>query len=92
MSPAEAARLLADYLPYVRPGGQVVLITPQEAGYRSDATHVTFTDLEALAKLVTSLGLEITTRYSFPLPRPAGRVFKYNEFVLLARVPERATT
>ncbi|HEX2660102.1 MAG TPA: class I SAM-dependent methyltransferase [Polyangia bacterium] len=92
MPPVDAERLLADYLPYVRPGGQVVLITPQEAGYRSDATHVTFTDLDALARLVTSQGLEVTRRYSFPLPRPIGRVFKYNEFVLLARVPERAPT
>ena len=32
------------YVPYVRPGGRVLLITPQERGFASDATHVTFTD------------------------------------------------
>jgi 2-polyprenyl-3-methyl-5-hydroxy-6-metoxy-1,4-benzoquinol methylase len=40
----EAAQLLRDHLTYVRPGGNVVLICPQERGYASDATHVRFTD------------------------------------------------
>jgi SAM-dependent methyltransferase len=82
----EAQSLLARYLPFVRPGGHIVLITPQEAGYRSDETHVAFTDLDALAALARACGLEIARRYSFPLPRPFGRIFTHNEFVLVARV------
>lgn len=83
----EAQALLAAYLPHVKAGGQVVLITPQEAGYRSDETHVEFTDLDALADIARACGLDVARRYSFPLPRLFGRVFTHNEFVLLARVP-----
>jgi SAM-dependent methyltransferase len=87
MRAPEAAALLASYLPYVKSGGQVVFFTPQEAGYASDATHVEFVDLAALDSLARAAGLEPTRAYSFPFPRPVGRVFKYNEFVLLARKP-----
>ena len=87
MPRGEATALVASYLSYVKPRGQVVLITPQEAGYRSDETHVEFTDLDALAEIAGATGLEITRRYSFPLPRPCGKLFTHNEFVLVARVP-----
>jgi SAM-dependent methyltransferase len=85
MTFAEAARLLGGYLPYLRPGGRVVLITPQEAGFRSDPTHVEPFDFARLAALVAELGLAAERSYSFPLPRPAGRLFPHNEFVALAR-------
>lgn len=85
LQPADARTVLASYLPCVRRGGRVVLITPQERGYASDATHVAFTDIEALRGLAVDLGLTPERTYSFPFPRPAGRVFTYNEFVLLAR-------
>jgi SAM-dependent methyltransferase len=87
MQPAEARGLMAEYLPYVRGGGRVVLMTPQPAGYRSDPTHVSFTDLDALATIATDLGLKITKRYSFPFPQFVGTFFKHNEFVLVAEVP-----
>lgn len=83
----DARALVASYLPYVRSGGTVVLITPQEAGFRSDATHVEFTDHAALARLARETGLVPSRAYSFPFPRPFGRVFRYNEFVLVARKP-----
>ena len=82
----EAKDLVASYLAYVRPGGRAVFITPQEAGYRSDETHVEFTDLDALADIARASGLDVERRYSFPLPRPFGRVFRHNEFVLVGRV------
>jgi 2-polyprenyl-3-methyl-5-hydroxy-6-metoxy-1,4-benzoquinol methylase len=87
MPRAEAKALLAGYLPYLRPRGQVVLITPQEAGYRSDDTHVEFTDLDALAEIAGACELDVVRRYSFPLPRAFGKLFRHNEFVLVARVP-----
>jgi SAM-dependent methyltransferase len=87
---ATAAELLAAYLPYVRPGGRAVLITPQEAGFASDATHVRFVGFEELAKEAATAGLDVRRTYSFPLPRPVGRVFKYNEFVLVGAVPVAA--
>lgn len=83
----DGAALIASYLPYVRPGGQVVLITPQEAGYASDATHVEFIDADALARIVRSLGLDLVRSYAFPLPRLFGKLFRHNEFVVVARAP-----
>ena len=80
-----AIDLIKSYLPYVRSGGRAMFITPQEAGYRSDATHVEFVDLARLDELARACGLTPERAYSFPFPRAAGRLFKYNEFVLLAR-------
>lgn len=83
----EARTLVAEYLPFIRPGGRAVFITPQEAGFASDATHVELMDHAALERLAREVGLAVERAYSFPFPRVAGRVFKYNEFVLLARKP-----
>ena len=33
-------------------------------------------------------GMTVVRSYSFPFPRPVGKVFKYNEFVTVARKPE----
>ena len=79
----DARALLAHYLPYVR--DRVVLITPQEAGYRSDPTHIQFVDRTRLEALARGAGLTPVAAYSFPFPRAFGRWFKYNEFVLIAR-------
>ena len=86
MTEDDALGLLRTYLPFVRPGGKVVLITPQEKGYTTDATHVRFCGFPEVAALCTAVGLTVQRQYSFPFPRPAGRVFPYNEFVTLARV------
>lgn len=82
-----AQGLIAGYLPYVKPGGQVILITPQEMGHAADDTHVHFMDMAELKRLADLLGLTVTRVYSFPFPRWVGRLFRYNEFVLTARRP-----
>lgn len=87
MEDGAALALIAQYLPYLRSGGRVVLLTPQEAGYKSDPTHVVFLDLARLESLAHRAGLEPVTSYSFPLPRAFGPLFKYNEFVAVARKP-----
>jgi 2-polyprenyl-3-methyl-5-hydroxy-6-metoxy-1,4-benzoquinol methylase len=87
MDVAAGESLLTSYLPYLRPGGQVLFICPQERGYASDATHVRFTTDTDLAALAARAGLHIEKSYSFPFPRPAGRFFTYNEFCVLARKP-----
>lgn len=84
LSPADAEALLADYLPYLKPGGKVFMVCPQERGYNSDPTHVWFAqghDLEALSRRV---GLVPVKSFSFPFPRSLGRVFIYNETCVLA--------
>jgi 2-polyprenyl-3-methyl-5-hydroxy-6-metoxy-1,4-benzoquinol methylase len=86
----EATGLLRSYLPLVRPGGRIVLITPQERGWRSDATHVRWVDAAELRRTCEQLGLTVDTSQSFPFPRPVGRVFRYNEFVQVATVPAAA--
>jgi hypothetical protein len=77
--------MLRAYVPFVRDGGKVILISPQERGYASDATHVEFFDLTALRVLTDELGLDPLRSTSFPFPRPMGRLFIYNEFVAVAR-------
>jgi SAM-dependent methyltransferase len=83
----QALKLLGDYLPFVRPGGRVFLVCPQERGYASDPTHVWFARDTDLAGLVERLGLELERSFSFPFPRWTGKLFIYNEFCLTARVP-----
>jgi SAM-dependent methyltransferase len=75
---------------YVKPGGVVCIITPQKAGYRSDTTHVRFVNFAGMNALSDELGLHVIKQYSFPLPRPVGAVFRYNEFVHVSRTPARA--
>ncbi len=74
----------------MKDGGRLVLITPQEAGFRSDATHVRFVDFDGLIDIVATTGSEVERAYSFPFPRVAGRVFTYNEFVMVARMGTRS--
>lgn len=81
----EACGLVGEYLGYVRGGGRVVLIAPQEAGYRSDPTHVEFMDLAALEEILTSQRIAPERSYSFPFPRFVGRIFPHNEFVAVGR-------
>ena len=87
MSAAEATRLVRAHLHLLRAGGRVVVVTPQEAGFRSDPTHVEYMDFDKVEAVLRETGLEVERRYSFPLPRLAGAVFKYNEFVTIARKP-----
>ncbi|HZR07064.1 MAG TPA: methyltransferase domain-containing protein [Myxococcales bacterium] len=85
MTSAQAGELIRAYLPFLRPGGRVVVFTPQEAGFRSDPTHVEFMDFDSVGGIARAAGLEVESRYSFPFPRLAGSIFKYNEFVTVAR-------
>jgi SAM-dependent methyltransferase len=87
MPRGEAIRVLAGYLPYVSARARLVLICPQERGYASDATHVEFAGFDELAEACAALGFTPVRRISFPFPRPLGRLFTHNEFVL---VGERA--
>jgi SAM-dependent methyltransferase len=87
MTEDQAAALVREYEPLVRPGGQLLLAAPQEAGFKSDSTHVQFTDFGRLLRIAERAGFDPVRRLSFPLPRWAGRWFKYNEFVLVSRKP-----
>ncbi len=87
MTEPEVIALLKSYLHLAKPGAQAIIITPQEMGYRSDPTHVQFMDFEILERIVSQSGLVPVKQYSFPFPRPFGRVFKHNEFVSVSKKP-----
>jgi 2-polyprenyl-3-methyl-5-hydroxy-6-metoxy-1,4-benzoquinol methylase len=84
MNVSDAEDLLNAYLPFLSPNGQVVLICPQERGYRSDTTHVHYFDVAGLTELVKVAGLRVVRTASFPLPRSLGRLFTHNETVVIA--------
>lgn len=79
MTAAEGRALVTQYLPLVRPGGTVMLITPQAAGQRSDPSHVRALDREDLRGELEALGLVDLRTRSFPFPAVAGRWFRHNE-------------
>ncbi|MCI0425444.1 MAG: class I SAM-dependent methyltransferase [Actinobacteria bacterium] len=85
MTNREASRLVADYLGHLAHDGRVVVIVPQEAGFRSDPTHVEPVNRPVLERLASDNRLVVELIYSFPFPRPIGRVFRHNETVALLR-------
>ena len=82
---ATADAVLESYLPFLKPGAKLVLICPQEKGYTTDHTHVRFVDEQGLRSTARRLGFSPVREYSFPFPRVTGKVFPYNEFVLMAK-------
>ncbi|MFV1963751.1 MAG: class I SAM-dependent methyltransferase [Acidimicrobiia bacterium] len=84
--PLDAAiELVHSYLPYVKPGGKVIVIVPQRAGYASDDTHVNFLDSKDVTDLLEACGLQVTRSYSFPFTKAVGRVFRHNETIVVAQ-------
>jgi SAM-dependent methyltransferase len=85
MKRGEVVELVTGYLPFLKTPGKLILITPQERGYGSDETHVEFVDFEASNEIHRRLGFEPVRSGSFPFPRFAGKLFIYNEFVVVGR-------
>jgi SAM-dependent methyltransferase len=77
----DAAKLVADHLRYLRKGGSVIAICPQQRGQASDPTHVTPFPAATLLALLESCGLRAVSTRSFPFPAWAGKLFTYNETV-----------
>ncbi|NRA46992.1 MAG: methyltransferase domain-containing protein [Oligoflexales bacterium] len=83
MTTSQCQELIDSYLPFLKSKGRLVLITPQENGYKSDSSHVEFMDFAKLALIGKQLGFQQLSRYSFPFPRIFGRFYIYNEFVYI---------
>jgi SAM-dependent methyltransferase len=79
--------LIRDHLRYLKPGGIVLAICPQERGFSSDHTHIRWVDFDGLESHRQSVGLESVRAFSFPFPRAFGRLFIYNEFIHVMRAP-----
>jgi SAM-dependent methyltransferase len=78
--------VLKEYIPYLKSNGKIFLITPQEVGHKSTDSHITWTDFDRLEIIINQIGSEfkVIKSFSFPFPRFFGKVFKYNEFNVLA--------
>jgi SAM-dependent methyltransferase len=87
MNQNEVVELLKKYIDFLKPGGKLILITPQEAGYKSDPTHCEFMDFPKLNKITNRLGFNRLDAYSFPFPRFVGHFFTYNEFISVSCKP-----
>lgn len=93
MTRSESIQLLGEYLPFLDRPGSIVIFCPQEAGFRSDETHVEFVDFDGASEILTAAEVKSERQYSFPFPRAAGKFFRYNEFVTvgtLAAAVERS--
>jgi SAM-dependent methyltransferase len=85
MTEDDVFAVVNEYVGLLRRDGRLILISPQEAGFRSDATHVEFMDFAKLAAVASRTGFDVERMFSFPFPRWAGRFFTYNEFVVVGR-------
>ena len=92
MTGDQAVALLQEYTALLRSGGRLIVISPQEAGFRSDPTHVELMDFARLARISERLGFQPERAFSFPFPRWVGRLFTYNEFVVVSRKPAGTST
>jgi len=81
----EGNNLVLDYLKYLRPGANIMVICPQERGYASDSTHVRWVDFAGLDKHRRAADAALVHQQSFPLPRKFGKAFIYNEFIQVWR-------
>jgi SAM-dependent methyltransferase len=84
MTMGEAVELIREYLQFLNEQGRLIFITPQEKGFKSDPTHVEFASFSEIGEMCSELGFRPVREHSFPFPRPLGRVFTYNEFVVVA--------
>jgi SAM-dependent methyltransferase len=80
----QARALIETHLPYLRAGGKLVMLVPQEAGFRSDPTHVEYFRAQDLTRLAGACGLTPIRTFSFPFPAIVGKAFPHNETIMLA--------
>lgn len=85
MSFKEANKILKEYLPFLKIGGNIILITPQQKGFNSDHTHIHPMNIYNLKKLAKNNDIKETFTYSFPLPKLFGKYFIYNENVFIGK-------
>jgi len=81
MTSEDVRNILAQYSYLLKKGGKIIVITPQELGFKSDDTHVEFIDFNKIKEILLESSYTITKQFSFPFPRIVGHVFKFNEFV-----------
>ena len=84
--PYEDARsLISKYMSRLEKNGRIVIVCPQIRGFKTGDTHIEFFDTNKIIKLLKSLGFKIVSKSSFPFPLMAGKIFKYNEYWVVAK-------
>ncbi|MCA9301634.1 methyltransferase domain-containing protein [Candidatus Saccharibacteria bacterium] len=82
LSTEDGKQIIKEYLPYVK--DKVVIICPQEKGFTTDETHINFLTHNDIEGMLESCGLMVTKSYSFPFFKSVGKIFAYNETVVVA--------
>ena len=85
MDRASSTELVQSYLPALSESGAICIICPQERGFASDPTHVEFMNIEKLTSVIEECGLFVHRSFSYPFPKMFGKLFIYNEFVIIAK-------
>lgn len=85
----ESVELISNYLPLLKFNGKIIIICPQESGYRSDKTHVTFSSFSEIREICETLHFQVRSEKSFPFPRFMGNFFRFNEFIVTATRDQR---
>lgn len=83
MPQKEGKELVSHYKQYLKPGGRVVVICPQEMGFKHDDTHVEFLDFKSIESILNSNDISRIKKYSFPFFRFMGKFYVFNEFVFI---------
>ena len=82
---SHAVNLILRYRKLLKKGARIVIITPQEAGFHRHETHVEFMDFSVLGGILRETGFKVHSQFSFPFPRLVGRIFPYNEFIVVGK-------
>jgi SAM-dependent methyltransferase len=90
LSEEDAKALVIEYLPWLSLHAKVISITPGLKGFNSDPTHLTYFNREWTSRLLIECGLTIEHSFCFPFPGPVGRLFKHNEYIVVARVGDQS--
>lgn len=85
LSVEDSESVIMSYLPFIKSGAPVIVVCPQERGFRSDPTHITNLSSDAIKEILRNCGLTVEGARSFPLPRMFGTLFKHNETIVLAK-------
>lgn len=86
LTPEQAREIIHQYIPYLYDDAQIVIICPQQRGFASDDTHVTYFEEQNIRLLLNQLELREVSYRSFPFPKSFGKVFIYNEHVAVVQL------
>ena len=79
-------KVLKDYLPFLKPKGKIIVICPQELGFKTDLTHIEFVDFLKIQSIFKQNNIDCKSHYSYPFPRSFGTWFAYNEFINVGEI------